>query len=338
VIDGRAYQAQADHPNWPEIQKAITDEDFDKAIELLDLEQVIRDRVSNISSDRLEVKEGAIYFDGIQQGPQASDMILNMLDKHMVMDPMLNFLKRLSVNPSYRAREQTLEFVVNNKMPINPDGNFLAYKRIRSDWTDVYTGKISNTIGETVRMPRHDVDDDPNRTCSAGLHVCSQEYLKGYSGDKLVSVVIDPANVVAVPIDYNNTKMRVCEYTILSELPISLVRDEEGAWSSLLVDDDGHDVQYEDEEWEEDEDYSDEDEPAPVTMLAYVVAPPHVFTRSIWSGGEYRYDQVEIAKAPKHSPDKEGYQRARKQQSFGEEIWLVDVTVADECVPIRRVA
>ena len=35
----------------------------------------------------------------------------------------------------------------------------------------------------------------------------------------LVVVKVNPEHVVSVPVDYNNQKLRVCEYTILSELP-----------------------------------------------------------------------------------------------------------------------
>jgi hypothetical protein len=41
------------------------------------------------------------------------------------------------------------------------------------------------------------------------------EYAKGYSGDILVEVIISPKDVVSVPIDYNNQKMRVCRYKVL---------------------------------------------------------------------------------------------------------------------------
>jgi hypothetical protein len=70
-------------------------------------------------------------------------------------------------------------------------------------------------------MDRDDVDPDRNRTCSAGLHCCSQEYLPEFgcgAGNKIVEVRVDPKDVVAVPTDYNNTKMRVCKYEVLREI------------------------------------------------------------------------------------------------------------------------
>lgn len=94
-------------------------------------------------------------------------------------------------------------------------------KRVRKDWLDIYSATIKNEIGTTVKMDRAQVDDDPKRTCSSGLHVCADEYLKGYHGGdgyRTLVVEVSPADVVAVPYDYNFSKMRVCEYTVLAEI------------------------------------------------------------------------------------------------------------------------
>jgi hypothetical protein len=63
-------------------------------------------------------------------------------------------------------------------------------------------------------MPREECDSDPTVTCSSGLHVGSMEYVAqfGYSDSVILECLINPRHVIAVPIDYNNTKMRVCEY------------------------------------------------------------------------------------------------------------------------------
>ena len=68
--------------------------------------------------------------------------------------------------------------------------------------------------GTPITMPREDCDSDPERTCSRGLHVGSMEYVHdfGYGDGVILEVLVSPRNVVAVPNDYNNTKMRTCEY------------------------------------------------------------------------------------------------------------------------------
>jgi len=78
-------------------------------------------------------------------------------------------------------------------------------------------------VGEPITMPREECDSDPEVTCSAGLHVGSMEYVHdfGYGGGVILEVLVSPRNVVAVPTDYNNTKMRTCEY-----YPIAITNGE----------------------------------------------------------------------------------------------------------------
>jgi hypothetical protein len=39
----------------------------------------------------------------------------------------------------------------------------------------------------------------------------------GSGDDKLLDVEVDPTDVVAVPTDYNGTKMRVCKFKVVAE-------------------------------------------------------------------------------------------------------------------------
>lgn len=138
---------------------------------------------------------------------------------------LVKFWENLSKNPSDKSKEELYLFLRANKMPITPDGCFLAYKKVNKDkghlW-DGYTGTICNDIGKRVWMKREEVDPDRNRTCSHGLHVAAWNYAQGYSGDVLLEVKVNPKDVVSVPDDYHNEKMRVCEYIpwSLSKSPI----------------------------------------------------------------------------------------------------------------------
>jgi hypothetical protein len=74
-------------------------------------------------------------------------------------------------------------------------------------------------------MKREDCNHNPKETCSYGLHVASWHYLTSGPGDytdrtlPIVECKVDPANVVSVPTDYDQSKMRVCEYEVLSVSP-----------------------------------------------------------------------------------------------------------------------
>jgi hypothetical protein len=77
-------------------------------------------------------------------------------------------------NPSYRAVNELYGFLEKNRLPITPDGHFLAYKKVRDDYKDIHSGTMDNSVGKIVEMERNQVNDDKNQTCSSGLHFCSE--------------------------------------------------------------------------------------------------------------------------------------------------------------------
>ena len=144
---------------------------------------------------------------------------LEMMKEGFSIEPLRNFLNRLLRNPSYRVREELFAFLTHGDIPLTEEGRFLAYKAVRSDFYDIYSGTLLNTVGSVVEMPRSQVDDNSERTCSAGLHVCSRDYLPhfAHANGRVMICEIDPADVVSIPRDYNNTKMRCCRYKVVGE-------------------------------------------------------------------------------------------------------------------------
>jgi hypothetical protein len=94
----------------------------------------------------------------------------------------------------------------------------LAYKGVRDDYTDWYSGRFSNNIGEVLEMNRNQVCDDANLGCSSGFHAGTHDYAKGYGdGGHLMMVEISPTDVVSVPHDSDCQKLRVCKYEVHSK-------------------------------------------------------------------------------------------------------------------------
>ena len=163
--------------------------------------------------------DGIVRLDG---EPVHSSLTMRMLDMRKEgfdLKPMARFLENLSLNPSYRAVKELYSFLEVGKMPITPDGCFLAFKAVRADYKDIHSGTFDNSIGQVVSMPRNKVDEDSSQTCSAGLHVCSFDYLPyfAHANGHVVLCKVNPRDVVAIPQDYHNTKMRVCQYEVVSE-------------------------------------------------------------------------------------------------------------------------
>lgn len=83
-------------------------------------------------------------------------------------------------------------------------------------FTDWHTKNSTIVLGEPVSIPREECDNDPMNTCSSGLHVGAPGYVSGFGGrstdNYILACLVNPMNVVAVPVDYSYEKMRTCEY------------------------------------------------------------------------------------------------------------------------------
>lgn len=144
---------------------------------------------------------------------------------------LFRFHERLSKNPSWRSVQQLFQFLNHANIPFTKDGCFLAYKSVRSDYKDVHSGSWDNKPGAVNEMPRNQISDDPQQACHEGFHVGALSYARDFSGSKMVVCKVDPADVVCVPYDSSQEKMRVCKYKVIGEWsgqPLdSLLHDDE---------------------------------------------------------------------------------------------------------------
>lgn len=220
-----------DHPNYKKIAETLENE---LSVDLTPLLQPTKKKVERILlHEGFHITDGQLYYKDKQLHGYIVNRIFELVDMGKPVTRMLKFLEDLLQNPSNRVYEHLFEFLEKGSIPITEDGCFLAYKRIKTDYTDVHSGKIYNRVGDEVSMPRQQVDDNPNNTCSHGLHVCSFDYLAYFSGERLIVVKVQPRDVVSIPIDYNHTKMRVCRYKVVSEIPINTA---ENIWKQQFVD------------------------------------------------------------------------------------------------------
>jgi hypothetical protein len=214
VIDAKPYTIAPDHPNYDKIKSALKTGDSQLIIELVDIARSVEDYVEGDA----EVKDGVVYYEGDAIHNTLTERILDMMAYGFPFKPMFKFVNNLMKNPSKRATEELYDFLMHKNLPITDDGCFLAYKRVNADWTDLYSNAIDNSIGQIVKMARRKVDDNREMGCSDGLHVGALEYVEGYgSGGHVLVVKINPEHVVSVPSDHDCTKVRCCEYEVLSE-------------------------------------------------------------------------------------------------------------------------
>lgn len=89
----------------------------------------------------------------------------------------------------------------------------LSNEEVAPVYTDGYTGKFTIRIGEPVTMERSKCDSVQENTCSRGLHVAGKSWLQSnYFGNTGLRVLVNPADVVAVPPRDSYGKMRTCAY------------------------------------------------------------------------------------------------------------------------------
>ena len=219
VLDGKPQIIPKSSAVFQQVIDAIRSGDLDTLRYLVSPKK----HIATFTEGRIEFDGSELRFNGDAIHNSVKDRLHYLWSEGLDLSPLMRFLDNLMDNPSYRAVNETYGFLEACDLPITNDGHFLAYKMVRNNYTDIFSGKMANALNTFVSVPRNQVDENSERTCSYGLHVCSQGYLGCYgsgrgSADRVLIVKVNPRDVVAVPSDYNNAKMRVCAYEVVGEL------------------------------------------------------------------------------------------------------------------------
>lgn len=219
VVRGEPYTVSNQSVYYPALMAAIRNHDAGQAIQVIEATTKRVQEATRLSIS-LTYSGGCVYHQGKKIGGYAVSKLLGLLDSGKEATALINFLTKVQANPDPEVIEHLYSFLEKGNMPITPSGDFLAYKAIRENWTDIHSGHFDNKVGSYVQVPRSKVDPDRDRTCSNGLHVCSYKYLPHFShaNGHVVVCQINPADVVAVPSDYNDAKMRVSAYWVIDEV------------------------------------------------------------------------------------------------------------------------
>lgn len=220
VIDGTPHTISNTHVTFEKVKEAIKAGDWVKVKDIIEPKKV----VLNYGRGNVSIQGETLYWKNKPWHNAMATRMIQMLQDGFPIDPMVKFMENLMENPSNRSVQELYGFLEKNNLPITPDGCFLAYKKVRSDYKDVHSGTFDNSPGKVVEMPRNEVDDVASRTCSHGLHFCSKEYLAHFNGERIVIVIvkINPRDVVSIPTDYNESKGRCSRYEVVSELGVSI--------------------------------------------------------------------------------------------------------------------
>jgi len=190
---------------------ALTESRWDDAVETANIALGLERR----SGGRYQIIDGVVHVGDSPMPEGLSKMVIRLAEDNEDTSPLEKFWINLKQNPSQDSRKDLFDFLMANDMPITRDGYLVAYKYVRDDYLDCWSGKYDNSPGNRVHMKRSEVDPDRKNTCSRGFHVAAFGYVEGH--DKVVMCEVHPKDVVTVPPDYNQQKMRICDYRVVGD-------------------------------------------------------------------------------------------------------------------------
>ncbi|CAL9996078.1 RIIB lysis inhibitor [Vibrio phage K469] len=222
VVDGEPKSLPKDHANFAALAKAIKDQEWETVYRLIDIQKAI----NQYSNGLLVIDKGRIVFDGeaiTHDGFCQRMMQMLQTGEEANIDRLAAFLDKVMDNPSNNIVNRIFDFMKFADVEIADDGDIIAYKGVRGDYRDGHSGKISNAPGNVVTMRRNRVNEKQEQTCSYGLHVCSLSYLPqmscfGGSSNKIVRVKLSPTDIVSIPTDYKDAKIRCCRYEVVEDV------------------------------------------------------------------------------------------------------------------------
>lgn len=220
--------AYAGQPGFDRALDAYTNGDYEAAF----LAISVKFRIEKMSLGKVvadPARGTLLYIDGPNEFKFSSslcDRVIKKIETGEDVEGLMKFANLLAENPSRRAVSELFDFLVAQDIEITDEGMVRCFKKVRANYTDCHTGKFDNSVGVTVQMPRHMVNEDSEVTCSHGLHVCSKAYLSSFGGARVLAVDVNPADFVSIPHDYYSidgsgqvkAKARVCRYIVVADI------------------------------------------------------------------------------------------------------------------------
>lgn len=242
IEDGETYTVTSDEPMFAmQLDAALTGQSLSE----------IRSAAPNLTaltelSERVFVSDTTIEFDGEPVHDSLARTIQRYWQEGRPYGGLVKFMERLSLNTCEHSRNALWDWVKDRDLEVDNEGFLIAYKGVQIDQTSVTAGwafvddvrvdgHIPNQEGSIISMPRSEVQHDPAVGCSFGLHVGTKSYATGF-GTVLLTVRVDPVDVVSVPTDCNWEKMRVCRYKVID------VHDPSRQYEPTPLDDPNHET------------------------------------------------------------------------------------------------
>jgi hypothetical protein len=214
-------------PTFKALKKALEKQQWGRIPKLLDVTQQIAQK----SHGKVKVTKEGIFYKGNKVQNVLTAKIMELMEHGQKVDYMLRFMDNLYQQPDMATVNEVYEWLNSGRFCLTSDGCFVAYKVVRANYKDKHTGTVDNHIGARPLMARSAVDPDRRNECSRGYHFCSRGYIPNFlsNGDHLMTVKVNPADVVAIPEGYGFSKGRCWTYEVTGEIePDQMVSRGEG--------------------------------------------------------------------------------------------------------------
>jgi len=231
--DGSTHTIGSDNPNYTQVVRELLSGEAaeDELLDLIAPFEAVYKTLTKLS-ERVSRKGSKLLFDGDVVNSALSNFIIALMNegKEESWKAYIAFMEKLYTNPSEESREHLFHFIESNGLQITPDGDLVLYKSTKEDGSSTYRGYgivngvefendyLINSVGAVVEIPRSRVDANRGVACSVGLHVGAFSYANTYS-KRLWTTIVNPRDVVSVPSDHSDAKIRVARYQIVEENP-----------------------------------------------------------------------------------------------------------------------
>ena len=217
IMGGKPKTVAKEHANFTQVKEAVVAGNVKLIEKLIDSISF----VAKITNGKVLINDEKVMYDGREVPEYLAHRIIEHSSKG----------EKLMQNPNKEIVQDLFRWMEVGNMPVYPDGDFVGYKVVRSDFTPIHRGPYgqSQKPGEVVEMPRSECDENRNQTCSTGLHFCSYDYLSNFNGfdsqNVIVYLKINPKDVTSIPTDYNNTKGRTCRFEVVDVLEKETIKE-----------------------------------------------------------------------------------------------------------------
>ncbi len=177
-------------------------------------------QIAERSHGKVKVTADGVLYKGLKIDNVLTAKIMELIEHNQPVAHMLRFMDNLYQQPDVSTVNQVYEWLSSGRFALTEDGCFLAYKVVNRNYRDKYTNTVDNHIGSRPLMARSEVDPNPYNECSYGYHFCSRGYIPAFysEGDHIMLVKVNPADVVAIPRDYEFKKGRTWTYEVMDEV------------------------------------------------------------------------------------------------------------------------